>query len=386
MISWIMVVSSGYYDDIRVQKLCKSVSQFSCVDNVEVIAAARPLPDHAQDLSAGTSRVRVRRLGNPPSEYAGKAIKALHRVGFIVLAAVLAVRMTKRGDVVHCHDLDVAAVGMVCKLLGRHFVFDSHEVYSGRPNMDRASRALAVLAERAAIRYCHILVCVSECARRHFMDRYGAAPHKSIVVTNSREAAGPPDRPAPRPRSDTAPFRVVYAGRFSLGRGLEALVDAVRWLDEDVEITLMGWGPLKEVLEHSSKDESSGGAKLVFRPAVPLGDVVTVLRQYDVGAVLTEDTCLNHALTVSNKLFEYSAAGLPTVVSKACEHLRLARDYRYGIACEVTGEKVAEAIDALRRDPDLYAACSLGAAQMARERSWENETARLEEAVTGSLL
>lgn len=386
MIRWVMVVSSGYYDDIRVQKLCKSVAQFSCVKDVEVIAAARPLPDHAQDLSEGVSRVRVRRLGNPPSEYAGKAMKALHRVGFIVMAAILALRMTKRGDVVHCHDLDVAAVGMVCKLLGRRFVFDSHEVYSGRPNMDRVSRGIAVLAERAAIRYCHILVCVSECARRHFMDRYGAAPPRSIVVTNSREAAGLPDLPAPRSRSDTAPFRVIYAGRFSLGRGLEALVGATRWLDEDVEITLMGWGPLKDVLEHSVQDEISGRAKLVFRPAVPLGEVVSVLREYDVGAVLTEDTCLNHALTVSNKLFEYSAAGLPTVVSKVCEHLRLASQYRYGIACEVTADKVAEAIDALRQDRDLYAACSRGAAQMARERSWENETAHLHEAVTEYLL
>jgi glycosyltransferase involved in cell wall biosynthesis len=65
----------------------------------------------------------------------------------------------------------------------------------------------------------------------------------------------------------------------------------------------------------------------------------------DVGVVLTDDSCLNHRLSLPNKLFQYVQAGLPVVVSDLPEMGPLVR--RAGIGRAVDRNSPREIADAI---------------------------------------
>lgn len=97
-----------------------------------------------------------------------------------------------------------------------------------------------------------------------------------------------------------------------------------------------------------------------------------------VGVAITEAICLNFELSVSNKLFEYAAAGLPVIMSDIPEHRYLNEKYGFGIVIpDNTPEEFAKAVIKLYADEEFYRACAEGSQRLTQEVNWESEFARL---------
>ena len=95
----------------------------------------------------------------------------------------------------------------------------------------------------------------------------------------------------------------------------------------------------------------------------------------DVGMALIENTCLSYYLCAPNKLYEYAACGLATVVSDFPEMSRFVDSYD-------CGWKVNLEMDAFRRLIDSINLESLkikriNAARAGMEYGWENEEIEL---------
>ena len=81
---------------------------------------------------------------------------------------------------------------------------------------------------------------------------------------------------------------------------------------------------------------------------------------------------------MSNKLFEYAAAGLPVILSDIPEHRYLNDKYHFGVIIpENTPECIAEAVMQLYKDENLYKECVKNAQIMSEEINWKNEFAKL---------
>ena len=116
-----------------------------------------------------------------------------------------------------------------------------------------------------------------------------------------------------------------------------------------------------------------------LRSSVPLEVLLGRAEQADVGVCLSDPAWLNHRLTLSNKLFEYIAAGLPVVATSGTATGTLVE--RLGVGLTVAfGDRpalsagIARMLGA-REDPAFRE--RLAAA--GRDLTWEREQDRLVE-------
>ncbi len=283
--------------------------------------------------------------------------------------------VAEKPDIIHANDLNVligayrASRKLHCKL-----VYDAHEINAENIGSDKTAklmkRAMAFV-ERRIMKKADVNVCTNHAAAAYFAENYHIEP--PLVVTNctlKKEAA----------RVDTKHdgFEVLNHGRFYAGRGYDIMIEAAPLLKDctDVTLALRGYGTMEEELRN--RKDTLGADNVIFYPPVRVEELILSASASHVGVAMTEPICLNFKLSVSNKLFEYAAAGLPVILSDIPEHRYLNDKYQFGIVLpQNTPEAFAEAVRKLSGDPAFYAQCAANAARMAAEINWENEFEKL---------
>jgi glycosyltransferase involved in cell wall biosynthesis len=364
-----MVVSSGYHDDVRVRKMASSARQLPEIDNVHVLALRSTGAGSADKQSAEFGDVTVHHFPTwkPAERMVG--LKFFKRASFILWASRYIRRWASDGDILHVHDLDTAPICLLLRRKPIRRILDLHECYPETAGLHPFSRWLLRRLERFLLPRVDGIIFVSSAAQEEYNHRYSLPP--SVVITNSRPTSDIREGTVRQPTG-----RLVYLGRFTGDRGLEALVEAMDHLPNGVVLDFIGSGSRRTHLM-SLADSPWRAGRVRILPPVPIDEVTDTLIQYDIGFVLTELTCGNHRLTVSNKLFEYAAAGLPVVMSPAIEHERLRQDYAFGLVVPVRPASIAAAVKTLLSDSVRYQNARASALRLARIRSWDNETKSL---------
>src|SRR5690606_26678005 len=86
---------------------------------------------------------------------------------------------------------------------------------------------------------------------------------------------------------------------------------------------------------------------------------------------------LSYKYSLPNKLFEYIAAGLPVVTSRAVEMAAIVHRYDIGAVCDETDPRsIAEAIDSVLK-PVNYTRLLKNVERARRELNWEAEEQKL---------
>lgn len=271
-------------------------------------------------------------------------------------------------DVVHAHDFTALEVGArIARERGVPLVYDSHELWSGRPREHRPT-PLAARRERAVEgrlgREAVAVITVGDGVADALRRRYGW-DHVVVVrntfplatPTETREAATVPDS-TPRPRE------LVYAGRLAAYRELETIAEATRAPGLPLPVTLIG--PADETWLASF---DPGTAQML--PPVPPDEVTDRLAHAGLVLVTHSDRWENHRLAMPNKLFHAVRAGVPVVATDVGELARTVRMhgigtlYRPGDAADLA-RAVREAVN---RFPELQQAVT----SASRELSWERD-------------
>ena len=227
-----------------------------------------------------------------------------------------------RPDVVHAHDLSMLGPGwLAARAAGASLIYDTHEYADGVPYRSAAGRRVARFLQRALVRRCDAVVAVSdEAAGRLRADHRLAAPPAVVRNVPLRDWPGAPGAGAPVAdlRAElavgTAPL-VLHQGAAAPGRGCIELVRAVGGL-EGVHLLFLGdIEPSFAAALRAAAEDAGASGRVHLRPAVPLEVLPAHTRQADAGVCLSDPCWENHRLTLSNKLFEYIAAGLPVVAT-----------------------------------------------------------------------
>jgi glycosyltransferase involved in cell wall biosynthesis len=267
-----------------------------------------------------------------------------------------------RADVVHAHDFSALPVGaLLAEEWQVPLVYDSHELWSGRPREGRPtpwrsrseSRRERSLGERAAV-----VLTVGEGVAQALRRQHGWADVR--VVRNTFPA------PAQRPTVAAEPSSAVYAGRVAAYRELEVLARASR----RAPLPIVMMGPADE---HFVARFDAGAAEL--RPGLAPDQVDQALSSAGLALVTHSDRWANHRLALPNKLFHAVRAGVPVVATDVGELAKVVREhdlgelYRPGDADDL--------VRAMRRTVERYDELQAAVLRAAPALSWDVDAAVL---------
>jgi glycosyltransferase involved in cell wall biosynthesis len=143
----------------------------------------------------------------------------------------------------------------------------------------------------------------------------GIPEDKIMYIPNGADVSG---FPLYFSRNGRPEFQVMYFGAHGNANGLDCLVEAMaklkkRTLSRPVKLRLIGEGPLKSALRE--KAISIGLENVSFEPPVPKQDIPKIASEADAFVIAVRDLPIYRFGISMNKLFDYMAAGRPTIIA-----------------------------------------------------------------------
>ncbi|MEB7366453.1 glycosyltransferase [Staphylococcus borealis] len=277
-------------------------------------------------------------------------------------------------DVIHANDFDILFMVYLSGIKKTNIIFDAHEIYAKNSMINKyaiISKIVELIEKYIIKNKVNHFITVSHAAKSYYLEKgYKKMPN---VITNA-----PLLDDSIKLSNQKNIDEVVYQGQLVKNRGYEEFVQASNiQLGKKVKYIIRGFGPLEKELKNLAKMTNKNAE--VDNP-VEITELVRKLSESDIGVVLTKPISINYEYTVSNKIFECIHAGLPVILSPVKEHYQLNKKYNFGIVIDkVTSEKIAEAVNKLTNNEDLYYELRENAIKASKELTWQNESKKLVE-------
>lgn len=263
-------------------------------------------------------------------------------------------------DVVHAHDFTALEAGQtLARARQVPLVYDTHELWSGRPRLHRPTPLQnlrerrverAIGAEAAAV------VTVGEGVADRLRELYGWRHVEVVRNTFVPSAGGPP----------VAPKAAVYAGRLAPHRELEVLSAAS--VGSPVPITLIGPADETWLAGFDAREAT-------LRGPVTSDEVTALLQEAGIALVTHGDAFANLRLALPNKLFQAVAAGVPVVATDVGAMAEVVREH--GLGTLYRRGDVAAFRAALAELIEAYPAWCEKVAEARLSLTWSADAARL---------
>jgi glycosyltransferase involved in cell wall biosynthesis len=365
------VVLNSVWHDPRVTKQVREYIKAG----FEVVCVGMKCKRYDEDkIAAMPCRVivteRDARYGGKQKSILKKLLRAKFRVDSVVQAII-----EEKPDVIHANDLDALIPSyLASRKLGCRLIYDSHEICCETRYYDKYwlyDRFMRV-TERYIVKRCDLMVCVSHAAAEYFQREFHI--EKPLVITNCVLRKDVLDE---YPKKHEG-FEVLNHGIFHDSRGLEMMRDSCPFFSgkENIRMAARGYGGI----EKSLKDQVARDRldNFLFYPPVDPDMLIREAARSHVGVAVTLPVCLNFELSVSNRLFEYAAAGLPVIMSDIPEHRYLNERYHCGVVIENNEREAFErAVLRLYTDTAFYEECSRNARKLTLDISWEKQFSQL---------
>jgi len=266
------------------------------------------------------------------------------------------------------------------RVIGRRFVFDQHDVspelFATKFGRKGPIFQLLRLCEWLTYKSADFVISSNASFREIAISRGGLRPE--IVET----VYSIPDRKnmyrtAPNPRARNGRRLVMgYLGIIGNQDGVDQMVLAVDHLVRcerftDFQAVIIGNGPALASVQSLAR-ELRIEDHVTFTGYLTGEELMSYVSAFDIGVIPDPINESNDIMSM-NKVFEYSALGIPTVAYRLKETMRLLGDAAV-YADAATPAALAEACLRLMVDDTLRTECSLKASELARTSfSWQNE-------------
>ncbi|HKK78286.1 MAG TPA: glycosyltransferase family 4 protein, partial [Phaeodactylibacter sp.] len=209
---------------------------------------------------------------------------------------------------------------------------------------------------------------VGEMLAARFTQRYGTP---FAVVRNL-----PYRRADTQPLPKAQPPVILYQGALNEGRGLEAAIDAMQYI-EGAQLWLAGEGDLSEALRQKAR--SLGLDKKVrFLGYLPPQELRELTPKAYIGLNLLENKGLSYYYSLANKAFDYLQAGVPAIHMDFPEYAQLHKQHpAFLLLEELSAEALADQLRRLLEDQVLYDQLRYACQAAADELNWEREEEKL---------
>ncbi|MCB9080888.1 MAG: glycosyltransferase [Lewinellaceae bacterium] len=270
-------------------------------------------------------------------------------------------------DIICAVDLDT--LGPACligKLRGKKIVYDAHEYFSelpeltNRPFTKRIWEWLAAWCIPLTDRAYTVGPALAEVLQQRYQRPFGVVRN---VPLRWSTPAFPPKTPPPI---------LLYQGALNMGRGLEALLEALP-LIPDVELWIAGEGDLSAALRQQVQNLGLTERVKFLGYLVPEA-LAKLTPQAWLGINLLENRGLNYYLSLANKAFDYIQAGVPALHMDFPEYRNLATTYGGCVLVDnLDPRRISQVISELRQDPHTYARLQQACLKAAESLHWDKE-------------
>lgn len=225
------------------------------------------------------------------------------------------------------------------------------------------------------------IICISAGLKNVLTERYGKALPPSVVISGATSMSSSPLPPLRERRG------IMYAGHFQPNRGVETLIQALSYLDEET-ITLVGGNNPADIARIEQLIIQLGiKSRVNMVGCLPPPDVREMLLRTRVAVMTSKsDSVVGRVFASHSKLFDYMAAGTAIVaanvptVNPPLEHMRNAI-----LVPPDHPEELARAIKRLMQDDVLAESISRQAVEDVKPYSWEHRAAQIHSFVTAVL-
>jgi glycosyltransferase involved in cell wall biosynthesis len=280
-----------------------------------------------------------------------------------------------RFDILVANDLDTLLPNyLVSKIKGLPLVYDSHEYFTGVPEIQNRPFVKWVWKTIESIIFPKLnnVLTVSDSIGIQYEIEYGIRPitvrncsYKAInIIPFSRQELG----------IDKDYILLILQGAgINKDRGGEELIEAVS-LIENVSLLIVGSGDNIGMLQKRINELKLEKRVNLIRK-VPWNVLMRYTKSADIGITLDKNSNPNYNFSLPNKLFDYLNAGIPVLTSDLPEIRKIVERYKCGIIIkEVTPLEISAAIIELGKNRVLLTQLRQNAVKSSEELNWETES------------
>lgn len=282
--------------------------------------------------------------------------------------------LVRRAHILHSNDLDTLLANyLIYRLKHRRIVYDSHEYFTGVPELENRKRVQNIwkAIEKHIFPRLPFIFTVNESIARLYEDEYKCkvkvmrnVPFRQhIDKLKARKELNLPEK---------KPIVLLQGAGINMQRGAEEAIEAMHHID-NVLFLIIGGGDvidqLKKQVEYEGLTE-----KVRFLPKLPYQDLLNYTAQVDIGLSLDKDTNINYRYSLPNKLFDYIQAQTPILASPLVEIEKIIKVYDIGYLIERHDPKhIAGCISYMLDNKDEMKKWQKNLKKAAEELCWENE-------------
>lgn len=347
-------VFNNLYTDQRVEKVCRTLSEAGY--DIELIGNNwGGLPEMQRPYPFSRISLKSKSLKLAYPEFNWKLYQEL-------------LKKADKNTILLSNDLDTLLANyLVSKKLSIPLVFDSHEIFTEMPAINRRfTQKIWRILEKFIVPKLKFMMTASESYADWFAKTYGI--ERPTVVQNF-----PVKIENPQNYSEINLKKIIlYQGVINPSRGLDKMIPAMEKI-ENAEFWICGDGPKKE--EYLALTKTLGlQEKVNFLGKLLPEKLREITKKADVGLSIEENNGLSYFYSMPNKVSDYIQARVPVVVSNFPEMGKVIDRFQVGEKINSHNE-LAEKVNIVLERGKIFYEDALNKA--ATELCWEKEEPKI---------
>lgn len=296
----------------------------------------------------------------------------------------------KEYDFIYCNDYPLLSTAVELKKQTlSNLIYDSHEIYIETINQFFPTNGWKAIYgypliwmnrffhsnnEKKHILYIDQMITVCDSLKNYFEDRYKI--ENIFVIRNCPkhfEFSRNSDLIREQLKLPKGTKVLLYQGDVNLSRGIEKIVEAMSFLNENIHFVVLGAGAKFNEFRAKYANE-----RIHFMGKVPFDLLYAYTSSSTMGITIIEPYNLSKKFSLPNKVFEYMVAGIPFITNNLPEASRIAREENCGfIIDDSSPESIAKGINDAFNNPNLKEMGMSGYNAIVEKYNWEKEVEKL---------
>jgi glycosyltransferase involved in cell wall biosynthesis len=275
-------------------------------------------------------------------------------------------------DKVYAVDLDTIVPCTLAKFIKRkESIFDAHEIFEETPELigRKLKKSIWIIIAKVFIPLQNQCITVGNELKKYLEKKYGGNFHviRNVPYTTNYK------------QITKSKKSILYQGALNEGRGLEAMIDAMPFINKELDLILIGGGDIEKALKTKAKN-SSRTSDIHFLGYIHPKELKSHTATAFIGINLIEKKSLSYYYSLANKFFDYIQARVPSINMAYPEYLTLNNKYEVALLINnLDAQSIATAINSLHDDESYYNRLKDNCNIASKELCWEKEELKLKE-------